>query len=102
MASSYISTLHETTDSFNQKRTATIAPFLIDPCRDYSRHYLPERRAVTDIFGYMVDLMAELGRGGFGTVYKGTNRFGDTIAVKKISKKGKGKGECRSSEIPLL
>ena len=81
---------------FNQKRTAGVVPFLIDPRKDYSRHYLPEESALTDVFGYMVDLMAELGRGGFGTVYKGTNRFGDTIAVKKISKKEKAKASAEA------
>ena len=102
MASSYINTLYETTDSFNQKRTAGVVPFLIDPRKDYSRHYLPEGSALTDVFGYMVDLMAELGRGGFGTVYKGTNRFGDTIAVKKISKKEKAKASAEAVKFITL
>ena len=102
MASSYINTLYESIDSFNQKRTATVAPFLIKPYTVYSHHYLPERSAVTDIFGYKVDLLAELGRGGFGTVYKGTNRFGKTIAVKKISKKERTKASAEAVKFHYL
>ena len=102
MASSYINTIHETTDSFNQKRTARVAPFLIKPYIDYSFHYLPEGSAVTDIFGNKVDLLDELGRGGFGTVYKGTNRFGKTIAVKKINKKERTKASAESVKFHYL
>ena len=102
MASSYINTLYESMDSFNQKRTARVAPFLVEPYTDYSPHYFPERSAVTDIFGNKVDLLDELGRGGFGTVYKGTNRFGDTIAVKKISKKEKAKASAEAVKFHYL
>ena len=102
MATSYINTLHETIDSFNQHRAERIRPFYRDPWIDYSRHYLPGRSAVTDVFGNKVDLLQELGRGGFGTVYKGTNRFGDTIAVKKISKKDRTKASAEAVKFHFL
>ena len=48
--------------------------------------------AWVEIFGYTVDLMDELGRGGFGTVYKGFNReSAETVAMKKVSKMEKRK-----------
>ena len=37
------------------------------------------------IFGYRVDLLREVGRGGFGTVYMGWNTENDTIALKKVA-----------------
>ena len=38
----------------------------------------------TDIFGYKVDFMDELGRGAFGTVYKGFAQNDTVVAVKRI------------------
>ena len=40
---------------------------------------------MADVFGYKVDLMNELGRGAFGTVYKGRGQNDSVVAVKKIS-----------------
>ena len=46
--------------------------------------------AIVNIFGYKVDLMKEVGRGAFGTVYKGC-KDNTTVAIKKISKRDKQK-----------
>ena len=41
------------------------------------------------VFGYTIDFMEELGRGGFGTVYKGHDEDQNALAIKKVSKKNK-------------
>ena len=38
-----------------------------------------------NIFGYTVDILQELGRGAFGTVYKGYDKGKNAIAVKKVA-----------------
>ena len=87
--------------------TRLIDSFWIDRRRDrpgYSHRFgnqiaeLPILRssALMNIFGNKVDLLDELGRGGFGTVFKGTNRLGETIAVKKICKKDKLKASTEA------
>ena len=56
----------------------------------------PEHRrsAVAEICrGYKVDLLHELGGGGFGTVYRGWDRSDYLVVVKKISRE-KGKQEA--------
>ena len=40
--------------------------------------------AMTEIFGYKIDMTDELGRGAFGTVYKGFGKYNSTVTVKKI------------------
>ena len=40
--------------------------------------------AMAVVFGYRIDLMNELGRGSFGTVYKGYGENNSLVAVKKI------------------
>ena len=39
------------------------------------------------VFGYSIDFMNELGRGAFGTVYKGYDPNGDIAAIKKVPKR---------------
>ena len=46
--------------------------------------------------GYRVDYSDEIGRGGFGTVYKGYNQLEETIAMKKISRRGRKKASKES------
>ena len=41
------------------------------------------------VFGYTIDFMEELGRGGFGTVYRGYDGDQNALAIKKVSKKNK-------------
>ena len=44
----------------------------------------PMNGRMTEIFGYKIDVMEELGRGAFGTVYKGYGDNNSIVAVKKI------------------
>ena len=44
-----------------------------------------ESSGAIKFFGYTVDILQELGRGAFGTVFKGYNEAKDTIAVKKVA-----------------
>ena len=43
-------------------------------------------RGELKIHGYTVNTLRQLGRGGFGTVYEGSDKYHNTIAVKQISK----------------
>ena len=52
----------------------------------------------TEVFGYKIDLMNELGRGSFGTVYKGYGENNFVVALKKICTGTKKNRENASRE----
>ena len=58
--------------------------------------------AVMNVFGNKVDLLDELGRGSFGTVYMGCNKWGKEIAIKKVSKMDKAKASGEAVKFHYL
>ena len=58
--------------------------------------------AVAQVFGYTVDFMEELGRGAFGTVYKGYNHDDNIVAIKKVSKIEKRKASSEACKFYYL
>ena len=55
-----------------------------------------------DILGYTVDLLRELGRGSFGTVFKGRNQHGREVALKKLRTGGKDANSRAAQEAVTL
>ena len=53
---------------------------------------------MAEVFGYRIDFMEELGRGSFGTVYKGFGENDSIVAVKKIATGTKGDRVKASNE----
>ena len=55
-----------------------------------------------NIFGYTIDFLQELGRGSFGTVYRGSNAEGNCVAIKKISKADKKAASTEAVKFHFL
>ena len=61
-----------------------------------------ERLATTNFFGYSVDLLHGIGRGSFGTVFRGHDDDGNSFAIKKVSKYDRKKASTEAVKFHLL
>ena len=61
-----------------------------------------ESLVTTNVFGYSVDLLHELGRGSFGTVFSGHDDDNNSVAVKKVSKYDRKKASTEAVKFHLL
>ena len=59
-------------------------------------------KALGNVFGYSVDFLNELGRGSFGTVYKGCAEDGAIVAIKKVSKVDKKKASTEAVKFHFM
>ena len=61
-----------------------------------------ERFDHVKVFGYSIDFLRELGRGAFGTVYKGYGVDGSIVAIKKVSKSERKKASTEAVKFHYL
>ena len=54
--------------------------------------------ATHEVFGYTLNFLDELGRGAFGTVYKGSDASESTVDIKKVSTESKEDKRKASTE----
>ena len=57
---------------------------------------------LVQVCNYSIDFLRELGRGGFGTVYKGFHCEGQIVAIKKVSKTERQKASAEAVKFHFL
>ena len=61
-----------------------------------------ESSSVVEVCGYKLDFLQQLGRGGFGTVFKGFHETKNTVAIKQISKAERKKAIAEAIKFHFL
>ena len=54
------------------------------------------------VLGYSIDFLRELGRGAFGTVYRGYGDAGNSVAIKKVSKSDRQRASTEAVKFHFL